>query len=190
MVYGGCVLARSRLIFVCADLAVLDGAWALLSQRHLQGWRGSVLSLQVAALQRRGLPLCPFHQRHPVLSVVARWGFWGLLVGVALAMGLVGLLGLSEGLGRATTAWSLPVCLASFGAWLGGMRGLTLDSPEIAAYLPEVQAGRHVVLLDVKDVDQRLVKKVMAMAGARKLAERPLGLSWARLFPPPENPRG
>lgn len=179
-------MASKRLIFECADLKILAEAGHLLSQRHLLGWRWSVITAQVAAVQRLHLPLCPFRQRHPVVGVAARWGFWGVLLGAGIAMTLIGLLSLDSGPLRATACWSLPICLGSFAAWLGGMRGLTLDHPAIAAFLPNVAAGRHVVLLDVKDVDQRLVKRVMAMAGAHKLGEYPLGMSWARIFPPRE----
>lgn len=156
----------------------------MLSQHYLHRWRWSVLTEQVAAVQRLGLPLCPFGQRHPVMAVAARWAFWGLLLGAGMALILIGLFDLPRGPLRATACWSLPICVSSFAGWLGGMRGLTLDHPAVVGFLPNIAAGRHVVLLDVKDVDQRLVKRVMAMAGARKVGEHPLGLRWARIFPP------
>ena len=172
-----------RLIYMCEELDTLERVAAELKAHVFLRCRWSVLTGYWGALQRRGLPATPVRQRKAVVSATLNGMFWGLLVGMVAAMMLITMTELPEGSLRSVALWSLPFCFAAFGAWIGGLLGLTQDHPSIAPYLDQVSAGNFLILLHAAPEDERLMKKVMAICGARKLAEQDLGLSWQRIFP-------
>ncbi|AKH69992.1 hypothetical protein IMCC21906_02332 [Spongiibacter sp. IMCC21906] len=176
-------MASKRLIYACNDLETVTAVAELLNQRHLVGWKWSVVTESSAAISQKGLPVASFFETKSVLRLSILWGFWGLVLGLLAAILLVSLWSLPEGALRTTTLWSLPLCVLGFSAWLGGLLGLSQDLPALKPFLKEVALGHFVILLTVNDVDERLLKKIMAMAGARKLGEYRLGLRWDVIFP-------
>src|SRR5690606_22191015 len=112
----------------------------------------TVVSDRPGLLQHRGFPLASLWQRKALLSCSLKGGFWGLVLGAVTAAVLVNGAALPAGELRSTALWSLPICGTAFGAWLGGLLGLSRDRPALQAYLPEVAAGHYLVLITVAAV--------------------------------------
>jgi hypothetical protein len=183
-------MSWKRLVYVCDDLATLKEIAGYLSQRHLSGWSWSVLSHDPAAVQNLGIPVTPFLMQKDVLRLAAQGCFWGGMLGTVVAMATVTQISESHADLRAATLWGFPLCLSGFGGWLGGLLGLSRDHPFVAPFLGQVNEGRYLILVRVKEMDVRLLRKVMAIAGATAIAEFPVVRLWSWLFPPRGEERG
>lgn len=162
---------KHRLIFISKSPANLQEVAAMLDQPHLTGWRWCVVSKHTADVQRSGVPVAPMTLLSNLYGRAWRGGFWGFLLGCLLVMIFTAVFKLEEGLARAILFNSLPLGFLCFGAWEGGFVGLTEDNPDLKDFQPEVDAGRLVLLVDVQDIDQRLVKKIMAMCNVEQIAD-------------------
>jgi hypothetical protein len=168
---------KHRLIFISKSPANLQEVAGMLDQPHLSGWRWCVVSKHTAEVQRLGVPVAPVTLLSNLYGRAWRGGFWGFLLGLLLVIIFSGVFNLEDGLARAILVNSLPLSFLCFGAWEGGFVGLTEDNPDLKDFQGYVDAGRLVLLVDVQDIDQRLVKKIMAMCNVEQIAD------YSRLMP-------
>ncbi|WP_373078548.1 hypothetical protein [Zhongshania sp.] len=168
---------KHRLIFLSNTPAKLKEVAELLDQPHLTGWRWCVVSKHTADVQRLGVPVASVALLSNLYGRAWRGGFWGFLLGCLLVMVFSSVFALEEGLARSILYYSLPLSFLFFGTWEGGFVGLTEDNPDLMHFQSYVDAGRLVVLVDVHAIDQRLVKKIMAMCNVRQIGD------YTRLLP-------
>lgn len=176
-----------RLVFSCDEKA-LPAVAETLQQPHLQGWRSNVLSDRDGQVERLGLKAAGPMQRSDVRDGALRGSLMGLLVGVISVLFIFGGWVLESPVLRTTVQYALPLTMWFGGAWWGGMLGLMQDNPALKPFLAELDNGQFIVLIQSSPVDERLVKRVLAMAGAELIAEQPW--SWGRFLPTPPLPSG
>jgi hypothetical protein len=172
---------KRRLVFLSRDHDGLCEIVEMLNQSHLNGWRWWVFTAAPADVQRLGLPLASPLKLTNILGKAWRGGFWGFLLGVLSAVFALALFTVDDGVARTCIMHSLPITLLSFGAWVGGFLGLMQQNPAFDDYRPYAANNLFVLLVDVKAVDQRLVKKIMAMCNADQVGEhsrRMWGFPW------------
>ena len=172
---------KRRLVFLSRDHEGLCDIVEMLNQPHLNGWRWWIFTAATADVQRLGLPLASPLMLTNMLGGAWRGGFWGFCLGVLLAVFSLTLFTVDEGLARTIIMYSLPITLFSFGAWEGGFLGLMQDNPSFDDYRPYAASNLFVLLVDVHAVDQRLLKKIMAMCNADQVGEhsrRMWGFPW------------
>lgn len=175
-------MSTKRLIFSCND-DQLPAVAETLAQPHLQGWRCNVLSEEDGKVQRLGLPSAGAWLRSDLRDGALRGGLAGLLAGVISALFIAAGWVLESPLLLAILFYALPLTLMFSGAWWGGMLGLMQNNPSLASFLELLDRGDFVILVESTPVDERLIKRVMAMAGAVLIAEQPK--SWGRFEPAP-----
>ncbi|MDF1693408.1 MAG: hypothetical protein P1U47_13590 [Zhongshania sp.] len=168
---------KHRLVFLSKTPAQLREIADMLDQPHLSGWRWRVVSKHIADVQRLGVPVASALLLSNLWGRAWRGGFWGLMLGCLLVLIFTSAFGLEDGLARSILNFSLPISFLCFGAWEGGFVGLTEDNPDLCAFQSYVDDGRLVLLVDVHDIDQRLVKKIMGMCNAEQIAD------YSRLLP-------
>jgi hypothetical protein len=172
---------KRRLVFVSRDNDGLCKIVKMLNQSHLNGWRWWVFTASAADVQRLGLPLASPLKLSNMFGKAWRGGFWGFCLGVLLAVFTVTLFAADDRVARTIIMYSLPVILLSFGAWEGGFLGLMQDNPAFDDYRPYAANNLFVLLVDVHAVDQRLLKKIMAICKADQVGEhsrRMWGFPW------------
>ena len=168
---------RHRLIFLSKTPSKLGDIAEMLDQPHLSGWRWCVVSKHTAAVQRRGVPVASVLLLSNLYGRAWRGGFWGFLLGCLLVMILTAAFNLEASLARSILFYALPLSFLCFGAWEGGFVGLTENNPDLQHFQSHVDEGRLVLLVDVHTVDQRLVKKIMAMCDVPQIGD------YSRLLP-------
>ena len=164
---------RRRLVFLSRDKANLCEIVEMLNQPHLQGWRWRIFTEARAEVQRLGLPLASPLLLTNMLGGAWRGGFWGLCLGWLLVIISFALFQINAGLVRDIILYSLPLTLLFFGAWEGGLLGLMQENSALDDYRPYAADNLFVLLIDVQAVDQRLLKKIMAMCKAEQIGEHP-----------------
>ncbi|CAA0079993.1 hypothetical protein [Zhongshania aliphaticivorans] len=172
---------KRRLVFLTRHQEALSEIAEMLRQPHLQGWRWQIFTSADAEVQRLNLPLASPLLVSNMLGGAWRGGFWGLFFSWLLLLFGMSLFTVDSELARNIIFYSLPLCMVFFGGWEGGLLGLMQHNPALEEYRVHAEAGSFVLLVDVQMVDQRLLKKIMAMCNAEQIGEhtqRMWGFPW------------
>lgn len=153
-----------RLYFMADNVEDAGAICAALRHEGISDWH-----LHVLAKDEAGLYTHKIHSANPLihqLDVVhtgARFALVG--AGVGLALGLIawslssaGVLSLPIGGFIVLALTLLGLC---FGAWEGGMVGLTREHYKIERFHSDIEAGKYLLMVDVSRAQRPLVKEVM-----------------------------
>ena len=104
-------------------------------------------------------------QQLDVIHTGMRYAVLGALVGVLfglvlVAMNLAGVLQLDVGWVAVLGLSFLGLC---FGAWEGGLVGLSRENYKIERYHDDIEAGRYLIMIDVGQKERPLVRELMNM---------------------------
>lgn len=154
-----------RLFYVAESV---DDAEAVSKAILNQGIRRS--RVHVLAKDEAGLYTHKIHSATPLqqLDVVhtgLRFAALGLLAGVLIGLcvyglGAAGIVSFQIGAATITVLGFVGAC---FGAWEGGMVGLTRENYKIERYHEDIEAGRYLIMVDVRQKERPHVRELMNM---------------------------
>jgi len=126
----------------------------------ISDWNFHVLSKDEAGLHKRHIHAANYIQKLDIVRNLER----GALVG--LLCGLVGMfyLNSAQPFGPNPSAmayFTVLLTLTLFGAWTGGMAGLGVENQKIARYHDALEAGKYLLLIDVKAEEEGRVRALM-----------------------------
>lgn len=126
----------------------------------ISNWNFHVLSKDEAGLYKRHIHTANYFQRLDIIRNAERGAMLGFLAGV------VGLIYLNSSQIFDSSPSSLANAtmlgvLTLFGAWAGGMAGLGLENQKIRQYHDEIEAGKYLILIDVKAEEEGRVRDLM-----------------------------
>lgn len=151
-----------RLYYLASDLDTTQAVSRALNEEGIREWHFHVLAKDEAGLYRHQIHAATPYQQLDVLHTGPRWALLAALV--ALGLGLL--------------AWSLQplpwhtsgldVVLITlvggfFGAWLGGMVGLSRENYKIAPFHDAIESGRYLLMIDVGNGNRSQVRELMNM---------------------------
>ena len=128
------------------------------------------LHLHVLAKDEAGLYTHKIHSATPIqqLDIIhtgARYALLGAVAGALLGTVIYGLA--AAGVLRFDMPVWVILALAGlgtcFGAWEGGMVGLSRENYKIERYHEDIEAGRYLIMVDVSKEQRPLVKELMNM---------------------------
>jgi hypothetical protein len=150
-----------RLYYLTEDLEATQRIAQTLQKAGLKMWNFHVLSKDDAGLYERRI-----HSGNPIHSRdLIRSGERGALIGFAIGLWLgviaVMVLDLSA---NAETIMQLAITLVPtlFGAWLGGLVGLSNENYKIQRFHGELESGRHLLMIDIDRTYVPMVRKLMS----------------------------
>jgi hypothetical protein len=149
-----------RLYYLSDDLETTRRVSDSLRKEGISNWNFHVLSKDEAGLYTHHIHSAMPYQELDLVHTAQRWGLGGGALG--LAFGLLGyyfqpLAWQVNGLVVAlTTALG-----AAFGAWIGGMVGLTRENYKIAPFHDDIEAGRYLIMVDVTKEFRTRVRELM-----------------------------
>lgn len=137
-----------RLFYVADDLETTRAVSDAVHEEGIRDHDFHVVSRDEAGLFRHRIHSAMTYHQLDVIHTGERWALAGVGVGLAAVLLL-----------KLATPWDFsPDAIASaalvafgglFGAWQGGMVGLTRENYKLAPYHHELEAGRHVIMIDV-----------------------------------------
>ena len=137
----------------------IDSAEQISDDMHKEGitdWHFHVLSKDKDGLYKHNIHSANYIQKFDVVHSLLR----GTIIGVVA--GLV--LGLVINFASGFSALSLPLLIligALFGTWLGGLIGQSHENYKIARFHDEIEAGKYIIMLDVRKDEESKIKTVM-----------------------------
>ncbi len=130
---------------------------------HREGvtdWHFHVISKNEAGLQKHRVHLAAPWHRFDILHTGER----GAVIGASLGL-LVGLFAvLSTPIGEIFGFWFLPLptgLCGFFGAWVGGLVGLSHESYKISRFHDVIEAGDYLLMVDIRKNQEEKVRSMM-----------------------------
>jgi hypothetical protein len=137
-----------RLYYLVDNLNTVEEVATALHREGISDWNFHVLSKDAAGLHTHHLhSATPLHQRD-VIRTGERGALLGFGTGLLLAIFSVLLVELPplQSLIVVAITIGLPTL---FGAWAGGLVGLSLENYKIARFHSDIEAGRSLLMIDV-----------------------------------------
>ncbi len=152
-----------RLFYVAEQIDDVEAVYKALHGEGISDWHLHVLAKDEAGLYTHKVHSATPFQQLDVLHTGARYALVGagagLLIGLmGYALSRLGVLSLDlNGYVVAVLAF-VGLC---FGAWEGGMVGLTRENYKIERFHGDIEAGRYLLMVDVSKAQRPLVKELM-----------------------------
>jgi len=134
----------------------------------ISDWNFHVLSKDEAGLYKRHIHSASYFQRLDIIRNAERGAMLGLLCGI---YGMI-YINTSQPFGPDPSFMAYVTVvgvLTLFGAWTGGLAGLGLENQKISRYHDDLEAGKYLVMIDVKAGEEDRIHDVMSL----KLTVRP-----------------
>lgn len=140
----------------------LDSTEEISNDIHAAGitdWHFHVISKDEAGLYRRHIHGATLFQKNEAI----RYGERGALTGLAVAVLLTMILMADDSSGLGGLGYlAVFGFVTMFGAWVGGLLGLSTENRAIARFHDELDAGHNLILIDVRREQEEAIRRVMA----------------------------
>jgi hypothetical protein len=151
-----------RLYYLADDLETTQRVSDALHAEGIRDWNFHVLAKDEAGLYQHHIHAATTYQQLDVIHTGERYALIGALVtgAVALVCFFVQPLPFRVDALAGVLFTALGAC---FGAWQGGMVGLTRESYKIAPFHDDIEAGRYLIMVDVRTENRSAVRELMNM---------------------------
>lgn len=151
-----------RLYYVSDDLATTRAISETLHQEGVTDWHFHVVARDEGGLYRHHVHSATPIQQLDVVHTGERYAIVGALIG--LVAGVVAYLS-SELPAYAVIMFA--GLAGMFGGWLGGMVGLSRENYKLEPFHKEIEAGRYLIMVDVRPDSRARVREIMNMGFPR-----------------------
>jgi hypothetical protein len=149
-----------RLYYLANDLHTCDLVGRALEEGGIREWNFHVLSKDAIGLYQHRIHAAATYHRLDVVHTGERWALMGLLGGVLIGIVLYVVQPLPWPV-NAMAVVLLAVGGGLFGAWQGALAGLYRENYKIAPFHDDIEAGRHLLMVDVGEGNRSKVRELM-----------------------------
>lgn len=152
-----------RLYYLADDLRTCQQMAGALREEGVRAGNFHVLSKDAEGLVRHHIQAATPWQQLDVVRTSERWGLAGL--GVGAVAGLLALM--TQPAPWPVTGMDVVLIMlvgGLFGAWRGALAGRSREHYKIAPFHDDLEAGRHLVMVDVDDHTKPLVRELMNLS--------------------------
>jgi hypothetical protein len=151
-----------RLYYLANDVDTTQRVSDALHEAGIRNWNFHVLAKDEAGLYTHHVHSATPYQQLDIIRTGERWGLAGGCIGLSVGL-LCFLLQPLPWESNALTVVSMTLIGGFFGAWQGGMVGLTRESYLIAPFHDDIEAGRYLIMVDVKREHRAQVRELMEL---------------------------
>ena len=159
-----------RLYLVADSIEATSAATERLREAGIDDRYLAVVSRDAAGLRLNGIPGAPLHEHLDVIHTGLRRALLFGAVGLAAGLGMM----VVQPFPWPTEAWHVAILTAftgCFGAWQGGMLGLSREHYRLEPFHEDLEAGHYVMMVDVPPDRESAVEQAvdgMPMAVRRR----------------------
>lgn len=150
-----------RLYYLTRDLDSTEQISSDLHREGISDWNFHVLSKDEAGLYKRRVHSANFIHKLDMVRYAER----GAVIGFIIASIATGYVIMVEPFGPAVSGLVYVAIfgfITLFGAWVGGLSGIATENHQISAYHSEIEAGKYLLLIDVRAAEEDRVKQLLA----------------------------
>lgn len=151
-----------RLYYLADDLETTRRVSDALHAEGIRDWNFHVLAKDEAGLYSHHIHAATTYQQLDVVHTGERFA----LIGAIVAGSVAAFCYYTQPLPFAVDALAAVLFTAlgaCFGAWQGGMVGLTRENYKIAPFHDDIEAGRYLIMVDVRPENRTTVRELMNM---------------------------
>jgi hypothetical protein len=151
-----------RLYYIADDLPTTRAISESLHDEGITDWNFHVVAKDEDGLYRHHIHSATPIQQLDIVHTGERFAIIGTVVGLC-----------AGGIAYFSASLALPfvalitLVAALFGAWLGGMVGLSRENYKLEPFHEEIEAGRYLIMVDVKKESRARVREIMNMGFPR-----------------------
>jgi hypothetical protein len=149
-----------RLYYLAADVDTTQRVSDALHEEGIGDWNFHVLAKDEAGLYTHHVHSATTYQQLDIIRTGQRWGLAGGGIGLGIGLVCYALQPLPWE-SNALTVALMALIGGLFGAWQGGMIGLTRESYKIAPFHDDIEAGRYLIMVDVKREHRTQIRELM-----------------------------
>lgn len=150
----------TRLYYLADGLHTCELVGRTLQEAGVRDWNFHVLSKDEIGLYQHRIHAATAYQRLDIVHSGERWALGGAALGLAIGLGALALLPATvDGL----TVTLLTAIGALAGAWRGALLGLGRESYKIARFHDALEAGRHLIMVDVADRHRAHIRELLSV---------------------------
>lgn len=151
-----------RLYYLTEDLATTKAISETLQDEGISDWYFHVLCRDEAGLYQHHIHSANTLQQLDVIHTGERWAMIGAAVGLAAGLVAYSTEALPWG-----ASWTMVVIMALvggfFGAWQGGMVGMSRENYKIEPFHDDIENGSYLIMVDVNPESRPRVREIMNM---------------------------
>ncbi|MCB1686370.1 MAG: hypothetical protein R3E82_18040 [Pseudomonadales bacterium] len=151
-----------RLYYIADSLETTKAISETLHDEGITDWNFHVVARNESGLYQHHIHSANTYQQLDIIHTGERWAMIGACVGFTVGMALY----LADALPWAPSGMTVVLCTlvgAFFGAWQGGMVGLSRENYKLEPFHHEIEAGRYLIMVDVNDRTRARVREIMNM---------------------------
>lgn len=149
-----------RLYYMTADLKSTERISLDLHAAGITDWHFHVFSKDEAGLHKYHIHSVNLLQQFDIIHSGERGALIGITVGIAAAISTLLFAPFGEALGVEVLAIIVGL-LAMFGAWVGGMIGLSRENYKLSRFHNEVENGKYLIMVDINKDQEHKVREIM-----------------------------
>ena len=151
-----------RLYYLADDIEVTERVSEALHREGISDWNFHVLAKDEAGLYTHHVHSATPYQQLDIVRTGQRWGLIGGAIGLLAGLVCRELQPFPWETTHVIVAMMMLIG-GFFGAWQGGMIGLTRENYKIAPFHDDIEAGRYLLMVDVRRDDRPRVRELMNM---------------------------
>ncbi len=149
-----------RLFYLVDSIDSVESISEDLHEQGITDWRFHIFSKDEAGLYTHRLHSASVLDKTDLPRFVER----GMIIGALFTLFFVIPMAIWGGLGWPPAAYvAMGVFAVLAGGWLGGFGGIGTENYRIRKYHSDIEAGRHLVMVDVPKADVAQMKELMAL---------------------------
>jgi len=152
---------RERLFYITNNIDSLEQITQDLKEAGVGYNEYHVLSKDEDGIARRNLHSASFVDRYDLIHSGERGLLIGLLAGLVFAFGLVIIQPFDISIGWVGFLSAIAM-FSCFGAWVGGMVGLSTENYKIVDFHQDIENGKYLLMVDTTKEREQLVTELMA----------------------------
>lgn len=152
-----------RLYYVADYIDETQAVCQALSNEGIDHWQVHVLSKDEAGLYTHKVHSASPLQQLDIVHTALRFAVIGAICGLLLGLMLY-VAGVMSWINFSVAPWTIGLLAllgTLFGAWEGGMVGLSRENYKIERYHDEIEQGKYLLMIDVRDAQRPLVREMM-----------------------------
>ncbi|QXP90804.1 hypothetical protein KW114_01145 [Methylococcus capsulatus] len=154
-----CVM--KRLYYLADNLDSVERISDALHKEGISDWNFHVISKDQAGLYRRHIHSANFIQKSDAVRYAERGAMVGFLFSVLGSVWVATEQPFGPDMGGIVYL-AIFGFVTLFGVWVGGLMGMATENQKISAYHDQIEAGKHLILIDTRPQEEDRVRELMA----------------------------